>query len=162
MFSKLQSEIKAWRDEVQNKCLEGYLACFQHDTSTYIVTQAHPDYQPLREALRQGSWTLEDKISLLRKIAKTMNYSLNMKLPLVHGHLHPGNVLVNKATGGMVITDLGLHFLKKYIGMLTNGYPEEYTNKQAYCSPDILLTKGKVVHKCCEKDDVYSFGLMVV
>lgn len=161
MFSKLQSEIKTWRDEVQNKCLEGYLTCFQHDASTYLVTQAHTDHLPLREALASGKWSLEDKISLFKKLAKTLNYCVNMKNPLHHGHLHPGNVLVNKDTGGLVVTDMGLHFLKKYVGMLTNGYPEEYSNKQAYSSPQILLAKGKVVLKCVESDDVYSFGLML-
>lgn len=160
MYSKLQSEIKLWREQVQNKCLEGYLACFQHDTSTYLVTQANSDHLPLKEALLQGTWALQDKVSLFKKLAKTLNYSLNMKSPLHHGHLHPGNVLVHKESGGLVVTDLGLHFLKKYIGMLTNGYPEEYSNKQAYSSPQILLAKGKVVQKCSEPDDIYSFGLI--
>ena len=73
-----------------------------------------------------------------------------------HGHLHPGNILVNSSKSKVRITDIGLTFLKKYCSHLIG-----YTNKSAYTPPEKLTSKGSVVEQANESSDVYSIGLML-
>lgn len=57
--------------------------------------------------------------------------------------------------------DFGLHFFKKYIGMITAGFPEAYTNKSVYTAPEYLDQSSPVIDKPTETGDVYSFGLIL-
>lgn len=56
--------------------------------------------------------------------------------------------------------DLGLYFFKKYIGMVSAGMADHYTNKSRYSPPEVLASKGQIIDKPNESGDVYSFALI--
>ena len=56
----------------------------------------------------------------------------------------------------ILLADLGLEHLKKYVGLL-----EGYCNKSGWSSPEILKESGNVVIKPNFSDDVYSFGMIM-
>jgi hypothetical protein len=57
--------------------------------------------------------------------------------------------------------DFGLSPFKKYIGMITAGYPAAYTNKSIYTAPEFILQNSPTVETPTEEGDVYSFGVML-
>jgi hypothetical protein len=94
IYSKLCAEVTAWRTDVYNKHLENYLYVFTENNKTYIVTEGHPECLSLREHLSHRVISLTAKLLIMKKIASVLSSCLNLKIPQVHGHLHPGNILV--------------------------------------------------------------------
>jgi hypothetical protein len=56
--------------------------------------------------------------------------------------------------------DVGLHFFKKYLSMITAGYPDQYINKSQYSAPEVLEAKGSAVEKPAVQADCYSLGMV--
>ena len=91
------------------------------------------------------------KVNILGKIAEVLS-DIHIE-GKVHGHLTSHNVMLNGDE--VLISDLGFHKLKKYIGIKNN-----YSYKSAWSSPEMLkdprLTPGNLHCSC----DVYSFGMI--
>jgi len=60
----------------------------------------------------------------------------------------------------VILTDIGLHFFKKYLSMITAGSSEQYINKSQYSAPEVLEAKGGTVDKPTVFADCYSLGMM--
>jgi hypothetical protein len=56
--------------------------------------------------------------------------------------------------------DVGLHFFKKYLSMITADYFDQYTNKSQYSAPEVLEAKGCTVEKPTVNADCYSLGMI--
>jgi len=162
IYTKLVSEVKRWLQQQYSRSLENPFAVFTENKLTYIVMEGHPDWRTLREIVKENTMSMAHRIDILKNLAKIMNYCVHMKEPLSHGHLHPGNVLVCVRDLRVKVCDLGLTFLKKYVGMVSAGSGAEYTNKGNYTAPEYLSAKGPVVDKPAESGDVYSFGLIAL
>lgn len=102
--------------------------------------------------------TKQQKISFKEKIKIAKDIALGMKLTheqgRVHGHLSSHNIFIEP--NSVLISDLGLEHLKKYVGLL-----EGYCNKNGWSSPEVLKDSGNVVIKPQFSDDVYSFGMIL-
>jgi serine/threonine protein kinase len=97
-------------------------------------------------------------LSHLKKLEISREISFCIKVfhdqDKVHGHITSYNILINNDT--VLVTDLGLDHLKKYLG-LTCGY----VNKSSWTSPEVLKETGYVVTKSSKADDSYSFGIVL-
>lgn len=126
--------------------------------SKFLVSQSHPELQPLSELIFEptNNMTIQTKLNLMCNIAKEMQFLCKIGRGYHHGHLHPANLLVDKACTKVRITDLGFSNLKKYVSLLS-----KYTNKSAYTCPEKLASKGHVVENADQSTDVYSFGMML-
>lgn len=72
-----------------------------------------------------------------------------------HGHLSSHNVFFDSESR-VRIGDLGLEKIKKYAGVVIN-----YTNKNAWSSPELLREASRTSVRPRASDDIYSFGVIV-
>jgi serine/threonine-protein kinase TNNI3K len=107
-------------------------------------------YSALHE--KKINFSLQKKVELAREIAFSMK--LLHDQGRIHGHLTPHNILLDSRN--ILVSDLGMVHLKKYVGLLGN-----YSNKSAWSSPEVLKEGGNVVIKATTHDDVYSFGMIL-
>jgi serine/threonine protein kinase len=96
--------------------------------------------------------SLGEKLEICKQIALSMK--LTHQQGRVHGHLSSHNVFLD--TDSVLVGDLGLEHLKKYVGLMGG-----YCNKSAWSSPEVLKEAGDVVIKPTVYDDVYSFGIIL-
>lgn len=94
-FSKLQAAVRDWPTTHYYKNIENYVGVFKEKGVTYILSEAHPTFKSLKELIAEHKLNSYQKIQVLRNLAKVMIHCEEMKHPLHHGHLHPGNLLVN-------------------------------------------------------------------
>ena len=83
-------------DEIGVQIPLGYLL---ESKNLWIVHEGHPSYQGLDQILEmaaseQISWSLEQKLSTLKRIAQVMSYVYQFDSSCVHGHLSLSNILV--------------------------------------------------------------------
>jgi len=101
---------------------------------------------------RKTSLAKPEKVKIMIEICAGLQEMYIQKRQ--HGHLSSHNVLM--APEGAKVTDVGLHKLKKFAGVVIS-----YSNKGAWTSPEQLQQRGKTVAKIRESDDVYSFGVIM-
>lgn len=93
----------------------------------------------------------QKKLAILGQIAEILS-DIHSE-DKVHGHLTSHNIFLDGDE--ILISDLGFHKLKKYVGIKNN-----YSYKSAWSSPEILkdtrLTPANLHYSC----DVYSFGMI--
>ena len=96
--------------------------------------------------------TKGEKVRVMKEVCAGMDEVYRQQRQ--HGHLNSHNVLMDAV--GAKVTDIGLHKLKKFAGVVI-----AYSNKGAWTSPEQLQQRSKTVAKIRESDDVYSFGVVM-
>lgn len=101
---------------------------------------------------RKTSLSKYEKVKIMTEVCAGLEEMYTQERQ--HGHLSSHNVLMSPE--GAQVTDIGLHKLKKFAGVVIS-----YSNKGAWTSPEQLQQRGKTVAKIRESDDVYSFGVIM-
>lgn len=107
---------------------------FSESNNHGFVTSAY--LQNTEPYLQQGTFAQQWRI--LRQVGKALEFAHS--LGFTHGHLHPGNILINDQ-GDAYLTDFGVAISK---------------TGNAYFSPQILAGEDPT-----PRDDVYCFGQLV-
>lgn len=97
----------------------------------------------------------EFKLKLMYQIASALNFIHSAENPIVHGHLHPNNILFN-LKNEPIISDFGFQSLKKYCKVMIG-----YSNKTEYTAPEYLEEKSNIIENPRIGADIYSFGMIV-
>jgi serine/threonine protein kinase len=100
-----------------------------------------------------SSITYKQKLNISREISFALK--IIHDFDITHGHLTTYNILLD-FSWSVYITDIGLDHLKKFCGLTNN-----YINKSAWSSPELLQDNNKFVTKKNKSDDVYSFGIIL-
>ena len=101
---------------------------------------------------RKYKFSVNEKLKIAKDIA--MSLKITHEQGRIHGHLTSHNIFLEN--NSILLGDLGLEHLKKYVGLL-----EGYCNKSGWSSPEILKESGNVVIKPNYSDDVYSLGMIM-
>ena len=121
---------------------------FYEDTSLRNLIQSEGNNDEKRERF---------PLNLKKKIIKQLAFSLKdfHKNFIYHGHLHPNNIFFDR-NFNIKIADFTFLSLRKFC-VFSCGY----SNKSQFSSPEILLEKSLIANNPNEKNDVYSFGLIL-
>ena len=151
VIEQLQQEVESLRGISNPYILQNIKVVIKKPTLDIIMPLAAGS---LFNALhvKQQSLTDKEKIRISKDIALSMR--LTHGQGRVHGHLSSHNIFLEP--NSVLVADLGLEHLKKYVGLL-----EGYCNKNGWSSPEVLKDSGNVVIKPSCSDDVYSFGMIL-
>lgn len=147
---EIQEEVESYK----KLCIPGIVrvaAIVLNQTTVGFVYQLYQSslYNSLH--ITKTQFDFQKKVNILGKIAEILS-DIHTE-GKVHGHLTSHNIMLNGDE--VIISDLGFHKLKKYIGIKNN-----YSYKSAWSSPEILkdsrLTPANLHYSC----DVYSFGMV--
>ena len=147
---EVQQEVETY----QRICISGLVRVTAIVLNGNTVGLAYPYYEhSLYKLLHIDSkkFTFNEKLVILTKIAEILTEIHNEGK--VHGHLTSHNILFENSEP--LISDLGFHKLKKYIGIKSN-----YNYKSAWSSPEILKDSRSTPQNLMPMSDVYSFGII--
>ncbi|XP_065893358.1 uncharacterized protein [Dysidea avara] len=94
-----------------------------------------------------------DQLSITDQVAQALAYMHGRKPPFIHRDVKPMNILVEKGTFHVYLTDMGLARLKTTACTMTNVGKAEGT--PYYSSPECFFGNT------CLASDVWSFGLVL-
>lgn len=156
VIEKLEEEINDMKSITNPYLMTNIRVVIKKPTQnkTFDIIMPHISGGSLYSALHEKklNFSLQKKVELAREIAFSMK--LLHDQGRIHGHLTPHNILLDSRN--ILVSDLGMVHLKKYVGLLGN-----YSNKSAWSSPEVLKEGGNVVIKATTHDDVYSFGMIL-
>ena len=105
------------------------------------------------DPLKKIDYNMKLKIGL--KLAKTLKVLHSHNPPIIHGHLTPNNILLDKDFTPKV-GDILFYDLKKYCAVVIG-----YQNKTKYTAPEYLKENGGISNNPKTSADVYSYGLIM-
>lgn len=105
------------------------------------------------DPLKKIDYNMKLKIGL--KMAKTLKVLHSHNPPIIHGHLTPNNILLDKDFTPK-IGDILFYDLKKYCAVVIG-----YQNKTKYTAPEHLKENGGISNNPKTSADVYSYGLIM-
>ena len=105
------------------------------------------------DPLKKIDYNMKLKIGL--KLAKTLKVLHSHNPPIIHGHLTPNNILLDKDFTPK-IGDILFYDLKKYCAVVIG-----YQNKTKYTAPEHLKENGGISNNPKTSADVYSYGLIM-
>jgi hypothetical protein len=147
---EVQQEVETY----QKLCISGLVRVAAIVLNANTVGLAYPFYQNSLYMLLHvegKKWKFTEKIVVLAKIAEILaDIHAEGK---VHGHLTSHNILFDQDEP--LVSDLGFHKLKKYIGIKNS-----YHYKSAWSSPEILKDPRSTPQNIAPMSDVYSFGII--
>ena len=158
LASEISKEVCTWKDMPVDGIEKDRKFC-HYNGNLYIISEANSDMIDQITYVKTGSrenLTAMNKFQILLKIVNIMEQLYKPGIDKGHGHFSPTNILISKNGSKQKIIDFGFVFLKKYCGFLF-----EYCNKSQYTCPELLQEKGQVIFEIGEKNDVYSFGLIM-
>lgn len=155
-------EVKKWR-KLGIKGIEALYCEYHEDETLYIVSEAHEDYTTLAQIIKyQSKLPEKQKVQVCIQVVKTLLQLETQGDSFSHGHLCPGNILVDSELKKIIIQDFGFLNCKAYVSMMGNPNNKEdvYENKDKYTAPENLTQKGNSVKKPTHKADIYSMGII--
>jgi serine/threonine protein kinase len=150
VIEQLQQEVEGLRNISNPYLLQNLKVVIKKPTLDIIMPLASGGSLFRALHIKNQHFSFTEKLKIAKQIA--MSLKLTHGQGRVHGHLTSHNVFLDP----VLIADLGLEHLKKYVGLL-----EGYCNKNGWSSPEVLKDSGNVVIKPCFSDDVYSFGMIL-
>lgn len=127
--------------------------------SEYYIITDYIDGGSLSERLKSDQkLSKNDKLSIIKQIASTMNYLHSLPQPVFHRDLKGENILINN-NNDIFISDFGLSKKIAEEDLNKSLAPTAYCGTIRYNAPEILDDNVKA--KTSFKTDVYSFGIVI-
>jgi serine/threonine protein kinase len=139
---------------IEHKNLVGFVGMGREADLVFLVHE-HVDGQPLRELLLKKkkaskSFSLKGAFNVVAHVTNALS---QVHDEMVHGALHPGNVLVNRA-GRIKVAELGL---TEALAPLGDVAPFLATQEPRYLAPEVVADP----ESGSPQSDVYSLGVML-
>lgn len=111
--------------------------------------------QSLRQYLRDhGPLPVPQALTIARQVAQALGYAHRHDPPVIHRDIKPDNILLERHTGRVVVTDFGI---AKVVGQSTQTSADVLLGTLLYSAPEQILQDGELDGRA----DLYSLGLVL-
>ncbi|MFH1422413.1 MAG: protein kinase [Planctomycetota bacterium] len=131
-----------------------------HDISSadgkYFFAMEFVEGKTLEELLQNKSFSTEESLKIIATVCRALHYA--HKHNVFHRDIKPGNILIDKKSGRVVLTDFGLSIIREQRIRLTKtgfavGTPE-------YMAPEQCMAQAST-RAFDARTDVYSVGIVL-
>lgn len=135
--------------KLRHPCIPRLLDLEQDDTYLYLVEE-YMEGETLREYLQNsGPMEITELVDFSRQLCNLVDYLHHAAGGIIHGDLHPGNVIVSGEHP--VLIDLGAAFSSGDCGKCRDSF-----GTRGFCAPELSENERRD-----ERTDIYSLGCLI-